>query len=334
MSAPIECPVCKNAHGGIATSDHFLLVDRIILKCDLCGSYEVETALIEDGLKAKGKVLTATQRAALTHVIRKQNDGGKRDFKLTISWLEENVESLKLPSAAQQAANAIRFIGDQITEIGDQIGNLADHFFASIGSFNRNRAQRIVFQLKEQGVLIAEDAPFKRAPNQGGNTLNSCLMYVDLNLKGWELYEAGKRGKFAGNYGFIAMQFGDEILDPFVKDVLKPIVKAKLKIEVVDMRDSSKSGVIDNIMRECIRDSKFVLVDLTHENSGAYWEAGYAEGLGKPVIYLCERTKFEEEKTHFDTNHCTTVMWSKDGDNQKFEDDLISTLRRSLNMFE
>ena len=53
-----------------------------------------------------------------------------------------------------------------------------------------------------------------------------------------------------------------------------------------------------------------MLVDLTHDNSGAYWEAGYAEGLGKPVIYICEQTKFDSAKTHFDTNHSTTIMWS------------------------
>ena len=37
-----------------------------------------------------------------------------------------------------------------------------------------------------------------------------------------------------------------------------------------------------------VRDAAFVISDLTHDNSGAYWEAGYAEGLGKPVIYICE----------------------------------------------
>ena len=42
-----------------------------------------------------------------------------------------------------------------------------------------------------------------------------------------------------------------------------------------------------------IRDAKFVIVDLTHDNHGAYWEAGYAEGLGKPVIYVCKKDKFE-----------------------------------------
>ena len=97
------------------------------------------------------------------------------------------------------------------------------------------------------------------------------------------------------------------------------------------MRDVARAGVIDNIMRTQIRDSAFVIADLTHDNPGAYWEAGYAEGLGKPVIYICEKSKFDNESTHFDTNHCTTVPWSKD-DPEGFRKELIATLRRSLDL--
>ena len=113
-------------------------------------------------------------------------------------------------------------------------------------------------------------------------------------------------------YGFIAMQFDDPELDPFVKGIVKPAVKEGIGYELVDMRDVGRTGIIDNIMRTQIREAAFVIVDLTHDNSGAYWEAGYAEALGKPVLYICEKTKFEEARTHFDTNHCTTVTWSTD----------------------
>ena len=61
---------------------------------------------------------------------------------------------------------------------------------------------------------------------------------------------------------------------------------------------------------------------------GSYWEAGYAEGLGKPVIYICEKAKFDEVKTHFDTNHSTTVPWSE-GKGDEFKRELIATLRRA-----
>jgi nucleoside 2-deoxyribosyltransferase len=53
-----------------------------------------------------------------------------------------------------------------------------------------------------------------------------------------------------------------------------------------------------------------VVADLTHGNKGAYWEAGYATGLGKPVIYTCEQSIWDREKTHFDTNHHLHIPWS------------------------
>jgi hypothetical protein len=45
---------------------------------------------------------------------------------------------------------------------------------------------------------------------------------------------------------------------------------------------------------------------------GAYWEAGFAEGLGKPVIYTCSHEAFADphRRPHFDTNYHLTVIWS------------------------
>ena len=154
-------------------------------------------------------------------------------------------------------------------------------------------------------------------------------IHVDLTLDGWDRYEAEKRGQFSGNYGFLARKFNDPDFDPFVQQVVKPAVEEGLGYALVDMNDVSRAGVIDNITRAQIRDAAFVISDLTHANLGAYWEAGFAEGLGKPVIYICEKEKFEKEGTHFDTNHYTTVPWSKD-DQDGFREVLIATLRRSL----
>jgi nucleoside 2-deoxyribosyltransferase len=63
-------------------------------------------------------------------------------------------------------------------------------------------------------------------------------------------------------------------------------------------------------------DVGFLIADLSDNNEGAYWEAGFAEGLGKPVFYICcekdpsDPTK--DKKTHFDTNHRHTVRWNAD----------------------
>ena len=81
------------------------------------------------------------------------------------------------------------------------------------------------------------------------------------------------------------------------------------------MDDRPIAGLIDDRMRVEIRSADFIVADLTHDSPGAYWEAGFAEGLGKPVIYTCEQTKFQTSRTHFDTNHHLTIVWdTKDPD--------------------
>ncbi len=228
-------------------------------------------------------------------------------------------------SPAIQAMNLVRYIGDEVSRSGKPIEMLdcAD-IQEVISAPSEEFVEQLIEDLKRRGTIKGD-----LNPEMGGS---SSFFFVTLTLEGWEQYETEKRGEFRGNYGFIAMQFGDSELDPFVEDVVKPAVKEGIGYDLVDMRDVARAGVIDNILRTQIRDAAFLIVDLTHDNPGAYWEAGYAEGLGKPVIYICEKEKFDEKKTHFDTNHCTTVPWSRD-DEEGFKQALIATLRRSLDLF-
>jgi hypothetical protein len=229
------------------------------------------------------------------------------------------LRELVLPSPLQQSANAIRVIGEYVSENGVPLQSLTPDLSATIGAPSREAAFELLEELKSYGFISALSQ----------RLLSDIVMQdVNLTLSGWERFEAERKGKISGNYGFIALKFGDPILDPFLNDHIKPAT-SELGYDLFDMRDVSRAGIIDNLIRMQIRDSSFVLVDLTHENAGAYWEAGYAEGLGKPVLYICEKNKFDEKQTHFDTNHCTTVLWDVSNP-QKFREDLVATLRRSL----
>ena len=237
-----------------------------------------------------------------------------------------------------QAMNVIRYIGDEVLKSGRPIAELScspykgdlnnlikrrpDGISDKIGARGGELASVLVEELQERGLI--------RMGNTQEEYLDGKIFHnVTLSLNGWDQYEAEKRGELSGNYGFLARKFDEPELDDFVHDVLKPTVEESTGYKLRDMNDVSRAGVIDNIMRIEVRDAKFVLVDLTHDNNGAYWEAGYAEGLGKPVIYLCEQGKFDAEKTHFDTNHCTTVPWDRD-DDEDFRSRLTATLIRSL----
>lgn len=80
----------------------------------------------------------------------------------------------------------------------------------------------------------------------------------------------------------MAMEFNDE-MDCVFKDRFKPAVGAA-GFKLPDLREGQPAGLIDNQLRVALRTSRFVIADLTHGTNGAYWEAGFAEGLGRPVI--------------------------------------------------
>ena len=312
-------------------------------RCDICGQYKIPSDVetyVHDGKQYIGEwALTPVQRAALSHLIRKNstNNEMKHENLLQIdtdrlSWVCSNG---KLPSADVQASNLIRFIGDEVRRSGHAVGSLPMELHAIIGAFDRNSGIRLVEELVERNVLRADPYGTAVGIDPATNRVIQSFTNIDLSLDGWALYESEKRGQIKGHYGFIAMRFDDPELDDLVKNVVKPAVKSATGYELVDMKDRSRAGIIDNIMRAEIRGASFVISDLSHDNLGAYWEAGYAEGLDKPVVYICEEEKFHhpDNKPHFDTNHCTTILWSKsrNGDDE-FKKNLTATLRRSLDL--
>jgi nucleoside 2-deoxyribosyltransferase len=322
----LACPVCLNKYSDQSRITNGHGGSRI--ECEICGRFSLSDEVWEDFLDPQsgaGSKLTEVQRSRLAHKLRTAVASESIKWpKLDYDFLSRfRSEGFPGPNMAEQAKNLIRFVGEEISKTGLKIESCPKHLFATIGSPNPIFASNLAIELIQSGLLTGEDL---------GDEEDPYPIDLGLTLRGWENFESEKSGKFAGNYGFIAMKFGDSILDPFVQNEVKPAIKTGIGYDLVDVRDVAQAGIIDNIMRAQIRDSAFVLVDLTHDNSGAYWEAGYAEGLGKPVIYLCESSKFEKAKTHFDTNHCTTVIWSIN-EVEKFKTELIATLRRSLNLF-
>ena len=318
----ITCPICQTSAIGTDNSTVYTV------KCKTCGTYYVTPGLgrllrFED---FPDWDLTPAQRAVLTREKylyeqspeSKSNKGYSYPFKIDDNRLARIRDYGRLPSRAEQAANLIRFVGDDVSRSGEDLGELPKNIHMIIGAVSLDSAYRLARELVNR-ELFTSDQP----------TFGSAVSSVNLTLEGWERYDAEQRGRFHGSYGFLAMQFDDE-LDEFVQHVVKPTVKKATGYELVDLRDVSRAGIIDNLMVTTIRDARFVIADLTHDNRGAYWEAGYAEGLGKPVVYICSKEKFNDGKgTHFDTNHYTTVQWSTD-DVDSFGQELTATLRRSL----
>jgi hypothetical protein len=313
-----NCLVCKNRYGGecnlIDPTGDF--TDQI---CTNCGRYRL-SGTVRDTSKFKN--MNDMERAALTHQLQIHQGRETIPF-VTTDWLDNFLKNSRLPSPSRQAASIIKFVGDYMMKTGNPV-DFPLNLYAIIGSPNPEFTSELTRELIDQKYLQAmvSDAI-------GSDTI---IQDAKLTLAGWEKYEEVAQGRNASRVGFIALKFGDLTLDQLLAQTIKPAVK-ELGYDLNDLRDVAQPGVIDNILRDTIRQSLFVLVDLTHDNSGAYWEAGFAEGLNKPVLYLCEQTKFNEKKTHFDTAHCTTVIWGGTKTNDDFTRDLKATLRNSLAIF-
>ena len=316
-----DCAICLSKDGFDCESSGMGGRDGTLFDCPVCGKFSVSRNALNEHLSPENENLDRLKRATLSHRTRLKFELGDETAMLMTYDIERFLESTpKLPNPSQQAMNAIRFIGDAVQRDFIPMKALPPNFQASIGAPTRHYSLKLVRDLMNRGLVSAIDSETLSNPYD--------VIQVDLGFLGWEAYDQEQSGKFSSSYGFIALKYGDTILDPFLAEKIKPGIRA-IGYELLDLRDVSQAGVIDNILRAQIRDAAFVLVDLTHDNPGAYWEAGYAEGLGKPVIYICERTKFDEKRTHFDTNHCTTVMWDLDNPDH-FLTELSATIRRSL----
>lgn len=110
-----------------------------------------------------------------------------------------------------------------------------------------------------------------------------------------------------GQEAFVAMQFGDKT-KRLREAIRKGVSEAGYNAIFID--EVEHNNLITPELLKYIRDSKFVVVDLTYENKGAYFEEGYALGIGKAVIQLCQK----DTSLHFDIAQKNTIIWENEED--------------------
>ena len=81
------------------------------------------------------------------------------------------------------------------------------------------------------------------------------------------------------------------------------------------------STKIDDALITMLKSSKVVIADFTGQRQAVYYEAGYAMGMGIPVIWTCRED--EVNKLSFDTRQYPHILW-------KDKDDLYQQLKARL----
>lgn len=102
---------------------------------------------------------------------------------------------------------------------------------------------------------------------------------------------------------FVAMPFLEEFEDVYQFGIYAAVRKCGYVCEKVD--ESVFAGSIVERITEGIRNSEFVVADLTQEKPNVYLEVGYAWGLERPVIMVAR----EGHRLHFDLAHHKCIFY-------------------------
>jgi hypothetical protein len=286
------CPVCltegAERHG----------TGTLEVRCPNCGHHRFTpsaSAMLDARDPGTG------DRARLAHAVVRLPDGTRIGSRL----LRDLMDGAPLPPAGEQIDNLLLHLAATLRP-GETRSLPARDLVAVVGAVTVNETRWVIDEALSAGWL--------RAP--GGITTSPdgwVLEEATLSAPGWQRHAELVRQGAKSRHAFMAMKFGDAALDVLYRDHLRPAVAAT-GFDLRTTNDSHRTaGSIDNRMRVEIRTSRFLVCDLTHGNRGAYWEAGFAEGLGRPVFYLCRRDVLEsqdpESRPHFDTAHQLIIGW-------------------------
>ncbi len=299
----ISCVICdekaekQESLGGETLTYYF--------DCTNCGKYAAPVeaySMLSEEIRQD-----SIRRAAVSHeIFRRQQEG---HVKLTCDNLSEWASN-DLPTPGEQIENIILWLGESTRAVGISLKFATATNRARFGTVSKEALNELrKFLLSEKLIELA--------------------MHGDcsLTIPGWGKYHELRSGRTDSMTGFMAMRFAKDTEIAYRSCFIPAARRAGFELKTVN--EEPEHGLIDDQIRVGIFTSRFTVADLTHDNSGAYFEAGFAEGNGKPVFYTCKREFFENSEVHFDAEHQVITMWSEE-EFKEAGDQLTAMIRRKF----
>ena len=132
---------------------------------------------------------------------------------------------------------------------------------------------------------------------------------IRLTVAGWNAVSDLQHARVGAHpeRAFVAMWFDESLDDAYNNGIAPGIRVAGYLPRRMDRIDFVGETIDDRMLAE-IRESRFVVADLTGRSPGAYFESGFAMGLDLPVIFTMREADLGD--CHFDTNHYPVLCWN------------------------
>jgi nucleoside 2-deoxyribosyltransferase len=271
-----RCELCGLPN---ATVDDLLNADGNNMKCVACGEYTVS------GQWRAAKMvdhLDTTDRIRLCGVVRRDTDdhGRCREMIKTDTYKSIMARHDAPSTPLEQMERFLLIAAERATFVGSSSS------FESVEAL----ARRIYFDDRQQGALAALFTTLIRV-GYIEDKLGSILLrpfFCVLTLEGWRLADSLRATKKRSDSAFVAMWFHRD-METVYDDALEPALRAcGYKPYRVD-RDEHNNRIDDRIIAN-IRASSLFVADLTGMRPNVFYEAGFAYGLGIPVLLTCNKS--------------------------------------------
>ena len=235
----------------------------------------------------------------------------------------ESLDPINEPSLLTKAHIALRYFADR-SSMGTHFETSLPNFFNPISKENPNRE----YFKNDLGPLTwSKDSAALRFLID--NVLDTELQWIvqqapnalkhRITPKGWLALEGNLNTP--SHIGFCAMWFDEEV-KPLWTDCIEPAIR-NAGYEPLRIDGLQHNNKIDDEIIASIKRAKFVIADLTGNRGGVYYEAGFAHGLGLPVIFMCRKS--DDDNPHFDIRQFNTIFWSNDESILKNKPELSKT---------
>lgn len=332
MGKNVKCPVCTSE----AYCEPQFEDLTAFYECPVCGRFELKYPMEDSSFDRNHLAAYLTYHKFDSQIVdeyryhtvqdkefcdkyRQEFDNGNNVCGRPVHMDADMVENWYPKTFSERVDRILLYFGNHISHIGQK------------KSFNYYDLLNIAFIDRYDQVSVGGYSPLKRwelrddddceqelnytleylancnfiTYNSGGSEEE----YIDLTISptGYARIDELQKNTSHGRSVLVAMKFGDDTL-PLREAIKKGISDAGYVPVLID--EVQHNDFITPELLKHIRDSKFVVVDLTHQNNGAYFEEGYAMGLGKPVIQLCKHGV----QLHFDIAQKNTIMWDTEDD--------------------
>ncbi|MDH7602572.1 MAG: hypothetical protein QHI38_10555 [Armatimonadota bacterium] len=324
MFSKDRCPLCSEP----AQCRSEMMTDWYAWRCERCGCFQARREVIEDEVMR----LPLEKRMQLASCIREMNTRyGVTPVGLCYSDTDD------LPAKR----NAYK-INQLLTEVFPRrVQDRFDRALLNLCAVSQYPGQEIPWnRAKDFPLVIAESAEVADFIVRELERES----YVKANESFWSMGEASSYSSTIAVTGpgyrhaaglvteqerersrraFVAMWFAEEMNEAWEKGIKPAILECGFEPVRIDEQEFN-SDIVDEIIAE-IRRSKFIVADFTGQRNGVYYEAGFARGLGIPVISTVKTEQIDS--LHFDTQHNSHVLWA---DPNELHRKLLNRIRATI----